>query len=109
MRALSSFSLVHFMVAGQLCLLAGVFLFATFAPPRQGLMIVLPLWPSPTGSTANWVIARNGRIAGASPLGGGLLIYGERDALLGPALVRGAIVIGLPAWLCGQPAVQNWR
>lgn len=109
MRKSLPLSFMHILIAAQLCLLAGVFAFATFAPPRQGLMIVMPLWPDRMGGTANWVIAHHGRIAGVSPLGRGLMIYGERDALLWPALGRGAIVIGLPAWLCGQPAVQNWR
>lgn len=85
-----------------------VLLFAGFAPPARGAILLLPLPGAPSAGLAADAISRGGLILERGPVDGSILVYGERAALAGPMAARGVLAIGGAMTACGgnDPAVR---
>lgn len=97
------------LVGIQGVLIVAAILFAALAPPREGKMLVVPLIPRSAGSTVNWVVGNDGRLAGHLFGGMAIVVVGKRERLLPAALRHGALLIGLPGGLCGPVSLKFWR
>lgn len=73
-----------------------------FAPPQQGRMLLLPVIGG-EGSAGAVALAGGARLIGAGPLGGSLVVVGERDRFAAAALRRGILVLSAPPSWCGGP------
>ncbi|ATE66908.1 hypothetical protein [Rhizorhabdus dicambivorans] len=75
-----------------------------FAPPAQGRMLLVPI----AGAGASALVVDGGaRLIGAGPLPGSLVVMGERDRFVGPALLKGILVLSAPPSWCGGPGSET--
>lgn len=75
----------------QLTLLFAGLMVMAFAPPAQGTMLLVPLTGDARARLPALAVAHGALLVGRGPIGGSLLVRGDR-AILGPALLRQAIV-----------------
>lgn len=75
-------------------------------PPAEGAMLVVPLGPAGEGRLADVALDHGGKLLGAGPVGGSLVIYGRRAALQPAFRAAHAIVLAAPAMLCGDAAAR---
>ncbi|MET0375109.1 MAG: hypothetical protein ABW128_12755 [Rhizorhabdus sp.] len=96
-------------LAAQLALLLIGLAAAVFTPPARGTMLLVPLTAQARGDVAALAIAGDARLIGEGPIGGTLLIRGDRGRL-GLALLRhGIVTVAAGEILCGTPAAGRGR
>ena len=64
-----------------------------FAPPAEGSMLVAPVLPDDTATTARWASRHGARLLGPGTLPGSYLVYARRADLLAPALAGGMLIV----------------
>ncbi len=90
---------------GQFAAVAVLLLLTIALPPREGAMLIVPLWPSSTGRTLDWAIAKDATLLRAGPWSGSLVVRANRAKLFSGAVRNGAILINAPALFCGGSSI----
>jgi hypothetical protein len=86
--------------AGQILGAMVVLMGLGFLPPPRGKMFLLPLHAhAPVAALA---IMGGARIVTSGPVGGSLVVVGERDRLFLPMLKAGILVMAAPVAGCGE-------
>lgn len=76
------------------------------APPADGPMLILPLWPTSTAATLGWAfIDVDARLVGIGPLAGSVVVSASRDRLFPAAIKHGALLVAARA----VPCVTNFE
>jgi len=88
-------------VGGQSAAVFAMLLLSIILPPREGPMLIVPLWPATTGKTLDWALAQDALLLGAGPWSGSLVVRAKRSKLMRAAVSNGAILINVPAAFCG--------
>jgi hypothetical protein len=89
------------LVALQLALAAALPAALAFAPPAEGRMILVPLWPQAADRLVARSAAAGARLVGHGPLPRSLVVSGRRAALA-PAMAAGVLILAAPPAGCGR-------
>jgi hypothetical protein len=88
--------------------LAACAMLIALAPAPDGTAVYIPLTRRPAAETVAWAQANGVGMLGRGPLPGSMLVRSDRTAQLAlDAFSRGAILISVPAALCGDPATTT--
>ena len=72
-----------------------------FWPPARGRMLLVPVTGGTLVRTINLAIAGGGRLVGAGPIAGSLVVDGVRAELAGPMNRAGILILAAPPAGCG--------
>ena len=64
----------------------------TLAPPAKGAILIVTAH-SPPGKILAWALPTGARLLGAGPFPGSIKVFGDRAALVRPALAHGALLL----------------
>lgn len=73
-----------------------------FAPPVNGTMLLVPLYPASAAAVEEAGIAAGATLGGVGPLPRSRFIDGDRARLLPAALRRGMILVSVSPRICGE-------
>ncbi len=77
------------------------------APPAQGRILLVPIWPGSGAHLAADEVARGARLVAPGPFAGSLVIDGPREAVTGGLWARGVLVVGAAGVDCGAPTEEG--
>ena len=72
------------------------------APPTQGRMLLIPIWPGSETHLAADEIARGVRLVAPGPFRGSLVVDGARATVTNGMLARGVLTISAAGLACGE-------
>ena len=78
-----------------------VLLVLAVAPPAHGQFLLLPLSAKAGERLAADALERGGRLLGAGPVAGSIVVWGDRDVVTKGLIERGVVTIAAPDFLCG--------
>ncbi len=81
-----------------LCLVPALVL----APPAHGRILLVPLMPGSGVHLAADVLARGARLVAPGPIGGSLIVDGDRDRIVAGLLRRGVVPVSATVLDCGE-------
>jgi hypothetical protein len=96
--------IARFALPAQLGLCGAGMLALTLAPPASGRLLLIPVTPAAADGLAALVIARGGRLTGAGPIEGSLVVDGDRAVLTAGFAARGVLVLSAAVADCGRGA-----
>ena len=76
------------------------------APPTQGRMLLIPIWPGSDAHLAADEVARGVRLVAPGPISGSLVVDGARAIVTKGLLARGVLTISAAGLECGEPGKE---
>lgn len=73
-----------------------------FAPPVNGTMLLVPLYPASAASVEEVGLGAGATLGGVGPLPRSRFVAGDRARLLPAALRQGMILVSLSPRICGE-------
>lgn len=73
-----------------------------FAPPVNGTMLLVPLYPASAATVEDAALAAGGTPGTVGPLPRSRFVQGDRARLLPAALRRGMILVSVSPRICGE-------
>src|SRR5688500_11356191 len=88
----------------QVLLTAGVLGTLSVAPPPQGAMLLVSLTGMPPGEILRQTMPVGAVSLSAGPIGGSIVVRGERGAIVAAAMPAGILVLDAADSICGEEA-----
>jgi len=88
-------------LVAQAVLIVGALAAAILAPPREGMMLVVPIASARPGITARWAMTAGAALVAPGPVAGSLIIWGDRKRLAPAALRHASLLMAAPPAACG--------